>query len=109
MRFSLQSLLILLLLFGAAKEAAGQFDTEILDDIRVFDRFGQVSESDFETENEYGYPYEYLKKETLVRVQERDRGIVATMDHLIRIKVHYRRSSREGRSFDGGYTFLLRR
>ena len=85
----LSSFLMLMILFLClSTEVKAQFDREILDEVRVFNRFGDISESDLEADGDHGYPYEYLKKETLIRVQERDRGIVAMVDNLIRIKVH---------------------
>ncbi|MCC5908221.1 MAG: DUF3857 domain-containing protein [Balneolaceae bacterium] len=79
---------MLILFLCLSMEVKAQFDREILDEVRVFNRFGDISESDFEADGGHGYPYEYLKKESLIRVQERDRGIVAMVDNLIRIKVH---------------------
>jgi hypothetical protein len=88
MRCLTHLILILVLFLGIAGEVMGQSETDPLNDIRVFNRFGEVSESDLQTGADHDYPYEYLKKETLVRVQEGERGIVAVIDNLIRIKVH---------------------
>jgi hypothetical protein len=72
----------------AANPIFGQQNDEILSEVRIFEKFGQVAMSEIEIDPESEYPYEYLLKEASVRFTQQSGGIVALIDHLIRIKVH---------------------
>ncbi len=67
----------------------GQFDDrEILEERKIFQKFGEVSPELFEIERDHSYPYEFLLKEASVEFEERERGIVAYIHYLNRIKVY---------------------
>jgi hypothetical protein len=80
---------IILSLLGGATLQAQQSD-DILNEIQIFQKFGNINDSDLGIENSSasGYPYEYLLKETSIRFDQRNGGVVALIDHLIRIKVY---------------------
>lgn len=80
---------IILSLFAGVTLQAQQSD-DILNEIRIFQKFGNIDESDlgFDNDSDWEYPYEYLLKEASIRIDQREGGIVALIDHLIRIKVH---------------------
>ncbi len=63
-------------------------DSGILEDFRIFENFGFISNQVLEHDSRAGYPYEFLEKKTAIQIQERSNGIVAVLDYLIRIKVH---------------------
>lgn len=77
----------LLILVSTLPVYAQQSD-EILNEIRIFDKFGIISPEDREIENGSEYPFEYLLKESSIRFDQRDTGIVALIDYLVRIKVY---------------------
>lgn len=65
-----------------------QNSSEVLEDIDIFNNFGVISEELFNHPSEYNYPYEFLEQLTSVRLEETERGIVAVIDNLVRIKIH---------------------
>lgn len=64
-----------------------QDDDAILDEIRIFDKFGSIPASQFTSSPGHDYPFEYLLKESTIRTVERPDGIVAIIDNLVRIRV----------------------
>ncbi len=79
-------LIFLSVLFAASLSA--QADHQILDDLQIFEKFGMISNQQLGVSPQADYPYEFLEKKTAIQIHERSRGIVAVLDHLIRIKVH---------------------
>lgn len=74
-------------LLGSVQTAASA-SSEVLEEIDIFSRFGTISEDLFNHTVETGYPYEFLEQLTSVRLEETERGIVAVIDNLVRIKIH---------------------
>ncbi|MEX0905694.1 MAG: transglutaminase domain-containing protein [Balneolaceae bacterium] len=69
---------------GNAQNSAGG----LLDEARILEKFGRVSGEILNQPASHSYPYEYLLNEASVRFEERGRGIVAVIDHIIRIKIY---------------------
>ncbi|TVR15868.1 MAG: hypothetical protein EA391_09215 [Balneolaceae bacterium] len=67
---------------------AAQSSHEVLEELRIFETFGMISDEMLHQNPDAEYPYEFLEKKTAIQIHERSRGIVAVLDHLIRIKVH---------------------
>lgn len=78
------SLLIVLTFCGIASSQNG---ISILDDIQIFNKFGSVPHSQFTEDPDHDYPFEYLLKESSIQTVERQDGIVAITDNLVRIRV----------------------
>ncbi|WP_234572817.1 DUF3857 domain-containing protein [Rhodohalobacter sp. 614A] len=64
-----------------------QNDSSVLEQIQIFDKFGSVPQSQFRQAPNHDYPFEYLLKESTIRIVERPSGIVAIIDNLVRIRV----------------------
>ena len=77
-----------LLVATVAVSVSAQNPHEILEDLRIFEKFGMISDDILHQNPDADYPYEFLEKKTAIQIHERSRGIVAVLDHLIRIKVH---------------------
>ena len=71
-----------------AEEANSQNGLEILDEIEIFDKFGTLTSQDLLIEADHNYPYEFILKESSIRMVEEGRSLIATIDYLIRIKVY---------------------
>ena len=85
----LKHLIILFsLIFGAVASLAAQEQDELLNEIRIFEKFGYVNPMDIDRKPDFEYPYQYLLREASIRFDQRSSGIVALIDHLIRIKVY---------------------
>jgi hypothetical protein len=61
---------------------------EVLEDLKIFEGFGIVPDSLFNTDSNHSFPYEMLDKKATIQVLELNRGITAVIDYLIRIKVY---------------------
>lgn len=86
-RFKVFVILAVLGLFSAA-HATAQVGSQVLEDLKIFEEFGEVPDSLFGLNSSHSYPYEILTKQATIQVLEMDRGITAILDYLIRIKVH---------------------
>ncbi|PWN06073.1 DUF3857 domain-containing protein [Rhodohalobacter mucosus] len=91
LRLSILFLLILSGWFPMRADVAGAqnitMETEVLEQIEIFDRFGNIFDQNF---NESGYPGEpwyFQLKETVVRFDRRPQGITAFIDYLVRIRI----------------------
>lgn len=71
-----------------AEMTNGQSGPDILAGIEIFDKFGTLTLQDLQIEANHGYPYEFILKESSVRMVEEGRSLIATVDYLIRIKVY---------------------
>lgn len=69
------------------QDAMSQADEFAFDDIDIFAQFGEIPDEDFSYSPDHGYPYEFLKKESSIRLDESGRSLVAYIDYLVRIKV----------------------
>lgn len=63
-------------------------DTRVLDEIQIFEKFGNIPEEEFSRSDYEAHPYYFLLKETSVRFEQRTGGIVALIDYLVRIRVN---------------------
>lgn len=80
--------LLPVLIGSVSAEAQGiTTDTSLLDDIRIFDRFGAITEDNFASDIYQNEPYYYQLKETAIRFDQRSQGITALIDYLVRIHV----------------------
>ncbi len=79
--------LLTVLFLSFHHNGSAQNDDEILQELEIFEKFGQVSTSDLQIDPDHTYPYEFLTKESTIRVEETSRGIIAFIDYLIRVKV----------------------
>ncbi len=70
------------------EKAYSQNEPDILDGIEIFDKFGTLTLQDLQIEAEHNYPYEFILKESTVRMVEEGRSLIAYIDYLIRIKVY---------------------
>ena len=77
-----------LLIVLSASSLFAQQQHEILNEIRIFNKFGIINPEDREFGTGSEYPFEYLLKESSIRFEQRDTGIVALIDYLVRIKVY---------------------
>lgn len=66
---------------------SAQQNLEELEKLQIFDHFGKIPAENFLYEPDHTYPYEYLKKQSFVRLPEAGRNLVAVIDYLVRIKV----------------------
>lgn len=67
----------------------GQFDSdEILQEREIFRKFGDIRPEQLRAEPNHDYPYEVLLREASVEFDEGERGIVAYIHYLNRIKVY---------------------
>lgn len=88
MNFPGYHLLILLLISLIPAQIAAQgTDSGILQEIRIFDRFSHITDVDRELEVDHSSPYEYMLRNATIRISDEGPGILAQIDHLIRIRV----------------------
>ncbi|WP_083750088.1 DUF3857 domain-containing protein [Rhodohalobacter halophilus] len=84
----LSQTLLALVIFATPLELSAQFDSdEILQERQIFSRFGDIPPSDFDYSPDHSEPYEYLLRETSIEFDETERGIVAYIHYLVRIKI----------------------
>lgn len=88
MRLSLFFAVFYILAVLPLQWASAQQDDGILRDIYIFEQFGDVSAEDLQKTADHQYPYEFLTKKSSIETIETDRGIVASIDYLVRIKVY---------------------
>jgi len=69
-------------------DIVAQDDSQILEDLKIFEQFGSVPDSLFRAEPDHSYPFEVINKKAAVQILERNRGITAVIDYLVRIKVY---------------------
>lgn len=65
-----------------------QENRDPLRDVEIFDKFGQISHNDLNLDANHDHPYEFILKESAIRMVEDGRTISASIDYLIRIKVY---------------------
>jgi len=87
MRFFFLLGLLACFLIYLPPDSAAQQNLEELEKLQIFDHFGVISDEEFYYEPDHSYPYEYLRKQSYVRLPETGRNLVAMIDYLIRIKV----------------------
>lgn len=88
MRLLYEFLLLFTFFFLFVDKANSQNDPNILGEIETFDKFGNLSLEDLQIEAEHHFPYEFILKESSIRMVEEGRSLIATIDHLVRIKVY---------------------
>lgn len=71
-----------------AVPASAQNSEHLLEDTRILEKFGNIDANLLSQTKENSYPFEYLLNEASVRFDERPNGLVAIIDHLIRIKIY---------------------
>src|SRR6056297_472614 len=86
-RIAYTLLLIIFLFFPVTGIAQYQEDT-ILQERNIFEKFGSRPSELDETGPDHNAPYEYLSREASIEFDETDRGIVAYIHYLNRIKVY---------------------
>lgn len=74
--------------FLLSAQAFSQINLEQLDDVEIFEKFGNVSIDLLERQADHNYPYEFLLKESAIRMVEDGRRISASIDYLNRLKVY---------------------
>lgn len=62
-------------------------DPAVLEQIRIFDQFGNIFDQSFNESGYPGQPWYYQLKETVIRFDQRPQGITAMIDYMIRIRV----------------------
>lgn len=77
----------LLIVLIACGTTYSQDDSSILEEIQIFEKFGSIPANQFTDSSGHNYPFEYLLKESSIRMPERPTGIVAIIDNLVRIRV----------------------
>jgi len=87
MRFFFLLGLLACFLIYLPPDSAAQQNLEELEKLQIFDHFGVIPDEEFFYEPDHSYPYEYLRKQSFVRLPETGRNLVAMIDYLIRIKV----------------------
>jgi len=94
MKLLLLSTLFLLILtglcpFGVDVADAQNITTDpaVLEQIRIFDQFGNIFDQSFNETGYPGQPWYYQLKETVIRFEQRPQGITALIDYLVRIRV----------------------
>ncbi len=70
------------------EKANSQNDPDIPGEIEIFDKFGTLTHEDLQIEANHNFPYEYILKESSIRMIEEGRSLIATIDYLVRIKVY---------------------
>lgn len=88
MPFYLKLILILCLSHFWSEYGFSQINLDQLNDVEIFDKFGQVSQDELNLLAEHDYPYEFILKESAIRMVEEGRRISASIDYLNRIKVY---------------------
>lgn len=81
-------MLFLIVFLLLTEKGLSQEKPEALREIDIFDKFGSVSMQALLLQTNQNYPYEYILKESAIRMVEEGRSISASIDYLIRIKVH---------------------
>ena len=74
-------------LYYLPAESVAQQNLEELEKLQIFDHFGNIPDEEFYYEPSHTYPYEYLRKQSFMRLPETGRNLVAIIDYLVRIKV----------------------
>jgi hypothetical protein len=87
MRFLFLLGLLASFLIYAPPDLLAQQNLEELKKLQIFDNFGVITDEELYYEPSHSYPYEYLSKQSFVRLSETGRNLVAVIDYLIRIKV----------------------
>jgi len=82
-----RAFLLILFFLSSLSVVSAQNEDDVLQEMEIFDKFGQVSSEEMQQEPDHNYPYEFLSKESTIRVEETSRGIIAFIDYLIRVKV----------------------
>jgi hypothetical protein len=77
----------LLIILIACGTTYSQDDSPILEEIQIFDKFGSIPSNQISDSSDHSYPFEYLLKESSIRMIESPTGIVAIIDNLVRIRV----------------------
>lgn len=80
-------LLTWILFLGIVSASEAVQNSEILSEINITEKFGMFKMLDSDIPQNSEFPFEYLLKESSVTFEQTDRGIVAVIDHLIRLKV----------------------
>lgn len=70
------------------EKSISQTAPDILGEIEIFDKFGTLTIEDIQSEPDHDFPYEFILKESSVRMVEDGRSLIATIDYLVRIKVY---------------------
>jgi len=83
LKFTICSLFLLLL----AASAKGQLNDDQIDIRDLLSDYGSLPVHYLDYEPDHDYPYEFLSKESSIRFTEESSGIIAIIDHLIRIKI----------------------
>lgn len=78
---------LLLVSLWVADLSAQQAERDILEKIRIFDRFSHLTEEERNLEVNHDAPYEYLLREATIRIEEGSSGIVAQIDYLVRTRI----------------------
>ena len=68
-------------------DATAQQNLEELEKLQIFDHFGDIPDEEFYHEPDHSFPFEYLRKQSFVRLPETGRNLVAVIDYLVRIKI----------------------
>jgi hypothetical protein len=84
----LYGFLFLLVFQFHVEKVKSQIAPDILGEIEIFDKFGNLSIEDLQIEAGHNYPYEFILKEASVRMIEEGRSLIASIDYLVRIKVY---------------------
>tara|TARA_R100001143_G_scaffold52492_1_gene47767 strand:- start:46946 stop:48907 length:1962 start_codon:yes stop_codon:yes gene_type:complete len=71
-----------------AEKAISQNDPDILGEMDIFEKFGTLTHEDLQIQANHNFPYEYILKESSIRMLEEGRSLIAAIDYLIRIKVY---------------------
>ncbi len=87
MKLYLRLLLSAAIFLSVTWTGTAQDDAQILEEIRIFNKFGSIPDSQFTARPGHNAPYEYLLKESSIRTADRPGGIVAVIDNLVRIRV----------------------
>jgi len=84
----LYGFLFLLVFQFHVEKVNSQTAPDILGEIEIFNKFGNLPIEDLQIEAGHNYPYEFILKEASVRMIEEGRSLIASIDYLIRIKVY---------------------
>lgn len=88
MRLIYRFLLFFLIFQLFFEKATSQNEPDILGDIEIFDKFGTLTLEDLQIEADHNFPYEFILKESSIRMVEDGRSLIATIDYIVRIKVY---------------------
>lgn len=83
----LYTLTILFLICLPAELPGQSGNDDILDESQIFTKFGKIPAEVFEYESDHSAPFEYILKEVSIEFDEGDRGIVAYIHYLVRLKI----------------------